>query len=76
MTNAEILTRALRGKATIRERQRSLTKEHTERTKKFEALIEKITSAEINAQLELGGTGGIDLAPDLADLLENPTVGL
>jgi hypothetical protein len=77
MSNSEILLKAYRASAILRERQKSLTKEHSERRKKLGALMEEINKVEMTAggQRDLAGVG-VSLSPELSDLLENPAHGL
>lgn len=74
-SNAEIMIRAYRADATLRERQKSITKEHAERRKKLKALMDSVNKAEMTGQVPLAGVG-LSLSPELQDLLENPTHGL
>lgn len=76
MTNDEMLKRALRGKSQLRERLKQLCKEHTERSKKLDALVADVLKADMTGQGQIAGTDAIHLDPDLADLLENPCHGL
>ena len=76
MTNAEILVKAYRGISTLTERQKAITKEHTERRKKLGELMDAVNKGDLTQELELGGITGISLTPELEDLLENPAHGL
>ena len=76
MTNDEMLKRALRGKSQLRERLKQLCKEHTERSKKLDALVADVLKADMTGQGQIAGTEQIHLDPDLADLLENACHGL
>ena len=76
MTNAEILLKAFRGKAAIRERQKQMTKEHTERWKRLDRVINDIDKADSTSQMSISGMESIVVSPEVADLLENPTHGL
>lgn len=76
MTNHEMLTRALRGKAQLKERLKQLAKEHTERTKKLDAIVADVLKVEMTGQGQIPGTQTVQLSPDLADLLENSCHGL
>jgi hypothetical protein len=77
MTNSQILLKAYCASAILRERQKSLAKEHSERRKKLLGLMEEINKVESTAgkQRDLAGVG-LSLSPELSDLLENPLHGL
>ena len=55
LTNDEILAKAYWANSVLRERQKSVTKEHTERRKKLTALMDSISKARMTGQGELVG---------------------
>jgi len=75
MTNDEILAKAYWAASILRERQKSVTKEHTERRKKLTTLMDSLSNARMTGQRELLAAGNT-LGEDLKDLLENPAHGL
>lgn len=76
MNTDEMLRRALRGKAQLRERLKQICKEHTERSKKLDLLVAEVLKLDMTGQGVIPGTDSITLTPDLADLLENACHGL
>ena len=76
MTNSEILCSAMQGIETLKERQKQQVKEHVERIKRLQIVIAEVLKGRLTNQLVLDGVSTMDLAPELRDLLENPTHGL
>lgn len=76
MNNAEILLAALRGQSALRERKKSLAREHDERIKRLGTVIDQIQKSDDDGSLELASSAGVSLSPELKHLLENPVRGL
>ena len=76
MNNAEIILRCLNGIDDLKARQKALVKEHTERTKRLQALLADVQHAARSGQRDLLGGQGLSLSPELQSLLDNPVAGL
>jgi hypothetical protein len=76
ITNAELHLLAYRSRETLRARLKAVAREHADRMKRIETVMQQIGSVQPEHE-DLPGVGPrISLTPDLELLLVNPTHGL
>ena len=77
MNNAEVLLRAYSGIQTLKERNRAIVKEHSERVKRLEGLMHEVNHVtHAGRETDMFGASSLSIAPELETLLMNPLAGL
>lgn len=76
MTNAEIMYSCHVGIGALKARQKEIVKEHTERIKGLQHVLDSVCHRKQVGELQLGDDGAASLKPELVELLEDPLHGL
>lgn len=76
MTNAEVSMKCLYAIDDLKARQKALVKEHGERIKRLQGLLDDVKHQSRSGQRDLLAPQGISVSPELEELLENPMHGL
>ena len=76
LSNSDVIIKAYDGIQVLRERLKAIAKEHSERTKQLQGVMQDVSHAAKSGQGELFKLGGHSLSPELERLLKNPLAGL
>ena len=74
ITNPELHLLASRSRSALKSRAKTVAREHADRIKKIEKVIQ--TTENADPSRETNGLDGINISPEMEQLILNPTKGL